>query len=290
MDLPLWEKASLLYNKALASGAIHPLHTRIETVSEPPLTFYLRQLSSLKLKPGALEQSDVIKSQNPFLPHDPELYLGCSGPKHKLLLNKYNVLNSHLLLVTQAFEPQTDLLNEHDFRALHWNMAQGPALAFYNSGEVAGASQIHKHIQLVKLSENQGLLPFKHELAQLHDEVPRQIPELPFAHAALGLPKTLFDSSLNNAEDSVIILESLYNRLRMTLGIESQDSSIAQPYNLLMTDEWMIIVPRRKEHFEGISLNALAFVGALLVKDEEQALHLKNAGLTQALKEVSGLI
>ena len=36
---------------------------------------------------------------------------------HLLLLNKFNVVAHHLLVVTRQFEPQSDLLNAADFDA-----------------------------------------------------------------------------------------------------------------------------------------------------------------------------
>ena len=42
------------------------------------------------------------------------------------------------------------------------------------------------------------------------------------------------------------------------------------PYNLLFTREWMLPVPRSKEFFESISVNALGFAGALLARTPEE--------------------
>jgi ATP adenylyltransferase len=42
------------------------------------------------------------------------------------------------------------------------------------------------------------------------------------------------------------------------------------PYNLLVTREWILLVPRRAECYRQISLNALAFAGSLFVKDRAQ--------------------
>ena len=59
-----------------------------------------------------------------------------------------------------------------------------------------------------------------------------------------------------------------------------QEINAQTPYNLLITRSWMLFVPRRQECFEQISLNALAFAGALLAKNSHQLEQLLNPGPT----------
>ena len=59
---------------------------------------------------------------------------------------------------------------------------------------------------------------------------------------------------------------------------EPEDSRQSDPYNLLFTREWMLLVPRSEEFFGSISINALGFAGALLVQDEKQMQILKENG------------
>jgi sulfate adenylyltransferase (ADP) / ATP adenylyltransferase len=49
----------------------------------------------------------------------------------------------------------------------------------------------------------------------------------------------------------------------------------------------MLFVPRSQECIEGISINALGFAGALLVKDEQQLNRLKTWGPMTALQQVA---
>jgi ATP adenylyltransferase len=58
------------------------------------------------------------------------------------------------------------------------------------------------------------------------------------------------------------------------------------PYNLLVTDRWMLVVPRSRERFEGISINALGFAGALLVRDPAQLAAVERAGPMSVLRHV----
>jgi len=43
------------------------------------------------------------------------------------------------------------------------------------------------------------------------------------------------------------------------------------PYNLLATRRWMLVVPRRQERYEKISVNALGFAGSLFVTQRRGA-------------------
>ena len=45
-------------------------------------------------------------------------------PHHVLLLNKFNVVENHLLVVTREFEQQTDPINANDFAAV-WEVGAG---------------------------------------------------------------------------------------------------------------------------------------------------------------------
>ena len=66
-----------------------------------------------------------------------------------------------------------------------------------------------------------------------------------------------------------------------------QEVSDQTPYNLLITRDWMLLVPRRRECFQDISLNALAFAGALLAKDPQQMQRLLKTDPLQVLAHVA---
>ena len=56
-----------------------------------------------------------------------------------------------------------------------------------------------------------------------------------------------------------------------------------RPYCLLVTREWMLLVPRSREFFDGISLNSLAYAGSFFVRDRAQLESLTAAGMMKAL-------
>ena len=83
----------------------------------------LRVVTNLARKAAERTRQDVLtvgrgEDENPFLPYDEELFVADLSDTHVALLNKYNVLDHHLLLVTRAFEEQESLLTRGDFEAL----------------------------------------------------------------------------------------------------------------------------------------------------------------------------
>ncbi|MDO6593563.1 hypothetical protein [Neptuniibacter sp. 1_MG-2023] len=290
MVFTLWKDAAEVAKSATKAGALNSFKTSMLSVQEGSLNFHVRILDNLQNKPtpdSSLAKLNQSKP-DPFLPHEEALFVTNIGDNHKCLLNKYNVVDEHLLLVTQAFEEQNTALNKNDFYALHRCLCAAPALAFYNSGKTAGASQTHKHLQLIKVPETvEQLIAFNPQLSELHDEVPRELDSLPFRHAALALPKDIFTEEKIQNGDGAAQLQNFYNRLRMTLGIEKDGEKIARAYNLLLSHHWMLMVPRTGENFSGVSLNALAFSGSILVKSEAQAHEIIEAGLSTALNVVS---
>ncbi|KAJ1914477.1 bifunctional AP-4-A phosphorylase/ADP sulfurylase [Mycoemilia scoparia] len=88
---------------------------------------------------------------NPFKPYDPKLYVEDLGDSHILLLNKFCVVPNHTLIVTKQFREQGERLSIEDFNAVVSAVSRQscPLIAFYNSGPESGASQPHKHLQLL---------------------------------------------------------------------------------------------------------------------------------------------
>jgi sulfate adenylyltransferase (ADP) / ATP adenylyltransferase len=69
----------------------------------------------------------------------------------------------------------------------------------------------------------------------------------------------------------------------------TEDGALRQsaPYNLLLTREWMLLVPRTRESVEGISMNALGFAGSLFVRDEAQMRVVLDRGPMALLRAVT---
>ena len=79
-----------------------------EVVEEAGIPFLVRVVSNLARKREAeISRPRQLKTnRNPFLPYENELFVAEIGDSHVCLLNKFNVVDHHLLIVTREFEDQ----------------------------------------------------------------------------------------------------------------------------------------------------------------------------------------
>lgn len=280
---------------AMQRGVIHAIPTRFELVEQGGVNFLIRIVSNLARKvqvnPEQRPPAMAAKMhQDPFLPYDHDLFVADISDTHVCLLNKYNVLDHHILMVTRSFQEQESFLTLSDIEAVLLCLAEFEGLAFYNAGEATGASQRHKHVQMIPL-------PLTAEVAHLPIESLLHtarfegtigwVPGLPFSHVLVRMDPEWIASPLDRAQE----LLRLYFHMLQTVGLSGSgrggETRRTGPYNLLVTREWMFLVPRSTECFEGISVNALGFAGGFLVKEESQVDLLKTCGPMTALQRVA---
>ncbi|NMG07527.1 DUF4922 domain-containing protein [Brasilonema sp. UFV-L1] len=289
----LWKRVKEQTEYALRCGALLTIPTEFEFIEQGDVRFLVRVLSNLARK-DAVKQKQQTKTSsnqefNPFLPYEEDLFVADISHTHVCILNKFNVTDHHLLIITRAFEEQETLLTVQDFAAMWACLAEVDGLVFYNGGKTAGASQRHKHLQLVPLPLiPDGLqVPIEPLLAsaQFQDCV-GTIPQFPFVHAFTKLDPDGFESPLKAAE---VTLEC-YRTLLDAVGLGNSESASGRqsgPYNLLATREWMLIVMRSQESFESIAVNSLGFAGSLFVRNEQQMQILKDLGPMTLLQKVA---
>jgi ATP adenylyltransferase len=276
------------------TGALHPIETIQATIEDGGVRFLVRQVSSLARKDEDWQKrKGKVDSGggNPFLPYDPDLFVTDLSDTHVALLNKFNVIDHHLLIVTRRFERQEALLDLADFAALFTCMAEYDGLGFYNGGAAAGASQRHKHLQIVPLPlTKQGpALPIEPILAFARMDGPiGPVPGLAFPHAFARLEPLPGNPPLEMARTAFnryrALLEAVGLRAIVVSGIPHQSAS----YNLLVARRGMLLVPRATECVEGISVNALGFAGSLFVRDEAQMRIIEKLGPMTVLQRVAG--
>ena len=278
----LWTSIKKTTELALKSGALKSIPTKLEIIEQNGVKFVVRILENINRKIAEQEKRDrevakTGKEFNPFLPYEADLFVANISLTHVCILNKFNVVDYHLLIITRAFEPQESLLTLEDLTAVWACLAEFNGLVFYNGGKLAGASQPHKHLQIVPFAETD--IPISPLLKAVKSEnAIGTIPEFPFVHAF---------TNLDMGESAEITLEK-YHTLRQTVGIKPIENNIQSgAYNLLMTRKWMLIVPRQYDEFETISVNSLGFAGALLVKNQEQMQLLKDITPINLLSKVA---
>lgn len=278
--------------RALAAGALLPIPTGFEFVEDGGVRFFVRVLAHLARKDEARatqrRDAGAFKPANPFLPYEQALFVANVSASHVAILNKFNVVDDHLLIVTRQFEDQHALLTLRDFEAWWRCLREYESLGFYNGGVEAGASQPHKHLQLVPLP-----------LAPAGPAVPIEpllervgahgggaaVPGFGFRHAFGRL------DAAAPGDAAALAAYRLYASLLQRAGLRppagAGDGRQSGPYCLLATREWLLLVPRSREFFAGVSINALGFAGALLVRNEEQLRALRETGPLTALRETA---
>ena len=232
---------------------MHSFECALEFVQDAGVEFVMRVATRFPKGETAAGRSGAAPAlpRDPFADPDPALIVRDLTPTHRALLNKFSVLREHLLVVTREYREQRSLLDESDFEALAFCMEDAEVLAFYNGGPEAGASQSHKHLQVVTLP-----LSPRHSVPM--DTRLGGAEKLPFRYAFARLAP-------GQAARPAEMLRA-YAALHREAGLES-----AKPYSLLATHEWMLVVPRARDRFEDISVNSLAFAGSFFVRDAKHA-------------------
>ncbi len=279
----LWNQIEKRTKHALKCGALLSIPTEFEFVEHHGVRFLVRTLFNLIRKDKAKQQqkqqtTSTGKEFNPFLPYESDLFVADISPTHVGILNKYNVVDHHLLIITREFEEQESLLTLADFQAMAACLTEFDGLVFYNSGKMAGASQRHKHLQMIPLplTPDGSQIPIAPLLknAQFNSPV-STISQLPFLHAFATLDTTFPEA----------ILE-IYHQLLTAVDLQENNQQICGAYNLIATKEWMLIVPRSQESFASISVNSLGFAGTMLARDAQQMKIIKDIGPMNILRQV----
>ncbi|RKE37727.1 ATP adenylyltransferase [Paraburkholderia sp. BL23I1N1] len=289
----LWPAILRQTEHALRCGALRPIETVQALIEDHGIRFLVRQVSSIARKEATRKARGVTAGTcsaiNPFLPYDPDLFVSDLSDTHVALLNKFNVIDHHLLIVTRSFKSQDTLLDLTDFAAWIACMAEFDGLGFYNGGAQAGASQNHKHLQIVPLplGDSGPPLPIESvlESARMEGAI-GEVPGLPFRHAFAPLEPASAGST--HAAHAAF---DCYHALLEAVGLRAIEVNgelhHSAPYNLLVSPRWMLLVPRTSERVEGISVNALGFAGSLFVRDAAQMQVIERLGPMTVLQRAA---
>jgi ATP adenylyltransferase len=267
----IWQRALQLSSHAQASGALVPLATEV-LVAPQHEPFVLRRL--LSTTPKHLRRGGP--KPNPFLPWERPLEVEQLDSGHVVLLNKYPVQAGHLLLISATWQPQSGWLSADDWRGVAHLAGDTGGLWFFNSCAASGASQPHRHLQLLPRRAGEASTP-------LAKEIERQLAMLdtpwPWAYRLSRRADPLGATDL-----PALYLE---HAEQLGLGHPHYDPQPRHPYNLLFDDDWLLTVRRTQEHCAGFSLNALAFAGYLLATESSDIELLEREGPWSLLRAVA---
>jgi len=267
-----WEKALQKTKISINSKSLFPLKTTDITKNlYKGNDFVIRQLDITKFKKSSL----IGPKHNPFKPWDKILEIDSIGNDHQLILNKYPVQLGHILLITNEWKEQNGWIDIKDWEAIKKVNNDTKGLWFFNSGPLAGASQPHRHIQLLRRNSSELSCPREKWILEFNnvknnnDKFSKNIIIKKFS-------KSLNEENINQ------IYKDLTNKLG--LGEPNIDKKPRYPYNLIFTDNWIVLIKRKTDNLHGISINALGFAGYILVTEKSDIKYLKEYGPEKLLE------
>ena len=267
-----WEKALQKTKISINSKSLFPLNTTdITKKLYKGNDFVIRELDITKFKKNTFIGPKI----NPFKPWDNNLEIDSIGKDHQLILNKYPIQLGHILLITNEWKEQNGWIDIEDWEAIKEVNKDTTGLWFFNSSPLAGASQPHRHFQLLRRDP-------------LESSCPREKWILDFDNVnyknqifCKNIILKKFSKKLNEENIHEIYIDLLF---KLGLGKPKIDKRPRYPYNLIFTNNWMLLIKRKTDNLFGISLNALGFAGYLLVTEKSDIRYLKKNGPEKLLE------
>lgn len=267
-----WEKALEKTKISINFKSLFPLNT-IDITKDlyKGNDFIIRELDITKFKKYTL----IGPKNNPFKPWDKILEVDSIGNGHQLILNKYPVQLGHLLLITNEWKEQNGWIDKKDWQAIKEVNKDTTGLWFFNSGPLAGASQPHRHIQLLRRDSTELSCPREKWILEFNNVNSKN------GRFSKNIIIKKFLNSLNEEN-----IHEIYNELSYELGLgePNVDKKPRFPYNLIFTNRWMVLIKRKTDNLYGISINALGFAGYILVTEKSNIKYLKKIGPERLLE------
>ncbi|KAK6511786.1 hypothetical protein TWF481_000692 [Arthrobotrys musiformis] len=276
--LDLEDIALTKFDNLVAKGEIIWGPSDPEYVELEGFQFEFRLAPALLKKP-ILSRHAVGRSKpvGPFVDPDPEFVVAKIGATHTLIFSKFCVPRPHLVLHTNQFELQSDDLTSSDLDAA-WQVLgafpKTPSMMIYNCGVDAGSSQGHKHMQVFPKPEGQKFKLFP-DLASLPEGDVITLPKVPYRHYVVALP----------ANPSLEDIVRRYNTLvgLAKLALEKIEGTA---HNVVMTKDWIMVIPRSSKGCDGVGANAAGMMGMVWVGSELERNSWTNFGLTSYLQKL----
>ncbi|KAI1771322.1 HIT-like protein [Hypoxylon cercidicola] len=274
------------FNRALVTGDVSYYPTQVAVLTPRSIPFQLRFSPALAHKPKAPKPKEPnAKPFNPFENPTPAMLIDDLPPSHRLVLNKFAVVPEHFILVTRDVKPQTHVLEKGDIAATFaciqaYRMAGQELFAFFNSGPHSGASQPHRHLQLLPVKRmKDGLEDVENgsQWSVLAERLVEFKQELPFQVFTTSMRSDMSDEERHNA-----YLELYRRAVRVVFPDEevSVEGEAKISYNLAITSSTMALCPRTAEgtmiknksgeNIGVVSLNGTVLAGTALVKNEAE--------------------
>ncbi|OBS28325.1 hypothetical protein FPOA_02266 [Fusarium poae] len=183
------------------------------------------------------------------------------GTTHFLVANKFCFARPHLMLLTSdGNERQYKPLDQNDWQALSNVLTDlgHDYVAFFNCGQDGGCSRLHKHMQLMPKP--------KDSFAAFMDNEDVTEPDIPFQwfyHRFESLspqPNELLNTYEQLLRKATDVGEGLSEHA------DSLPTGAAIPHNMLVTNQWMMVLPRRRAAVnKEAGANSIGMMGVIAV-------------------------
>ncbi len=269
-------KAIDISRTAIHNGAVIPLNTRKLIINNDNCDYEIRFLES----PIPKYLTEYGPKRNPFIPWDSRLEIRPVNNKHTLILNKYPVQLGHMLLITNTWEAQNGWLDIEDFEAIVNVDKDTTGLWFFNSSREAGASQPHRHFQLLPRRPNESICPRYKWFCSL---INRKDNNFSYISHCISVK-----SRKKNTDRTAYELFNTYKTMAQELNLGDIGINVKplKPYNLLLTSDWFALITRVTDKSHGFSINALGFAGYFLGTEKSNIEMLIKYGPEIILKDV----
>mmetsp|Transcript_17615 Transcript_17615/g.15529 ORF Transcript_17615/g.15529 Transcript_17615/m.15529 type:complete len:244 (-) Transcript_17615:59-790(-) len=226
--------------------------------------------------------------------------------KHRLLLNRYSILDKQLLIVAKPehFEIQSIPLDFYDMEGvfLAMKIIENPII-FLNGGAHAGASQPHKHLQVVPIDSfsKTGGLHLDNNVKEYMDRIEifnrnekHKLPFFSFKHEIRFFDqpmKELLFLKNSSQKEAVDLLLNLYKEIFKSLGLDYKNPK--NDTNVMITQRYLLVIVRSTFSFENIRKvqhlppyrpNTMCYLGLFYSKTESTSNKFKEIGMMNILK------
>lgn len=276
------------------------------------IKYQIKIVPAFVKKPNALQEPapkpyNTRRKEIPLLDVSPEHVVAEAGP-FRVILNKYCAVRNQVLLSSVSPRLQTEVLDSSELSSVYriLNVLPPNHLAFYNCGADSGASQPHKHMQIVPLEPSvyRDLFPISiiSESGRSHAGlrgwiivdvftalVSSDTKNRPIVMQHPGVPYTHFivqPTGECTGEHLQLLFNTLLSATKSALASQLENPPLAPVYNFLMARDWLMMIPRTNASCNGVGVNSLGMLGILWLGNNEQLQTWSATGFDEILAHV----
>jgi ATP adenylyltransferase/5',5'''-P-1,P-4-tetraphosphate phosphorylase II len=174
------------------------------------------------------------------------------------------------MVTSDSYRRQHERLDAADFRAMLQVLNTWTGwYVIFNCGEKGGCSRVHKHVQGLRGP------PHAFDLLQNGGN------DVPFKFFIQRFDESFKELEVGRLEE---VYGEMLGRCREVLGIE--DGDVCPPHNVVLWDDCVVVIPRRRGVWEGAAANTGGMLGSIWVPEESEMKKWVELGCANVLREL----